>query len=151
MSYQPNETIAALLALLRDGRAYYGHAARHSADAEVQRAFAIAAHARESLVADLQAIGKAEVRSETGETPIDWSQVPAIQRYEDLRLQFDPKHPERQAEALLSREEATLELMEAVFRAHPRIQVRSLMKQHYPKLQQASAIIQRMALRANAA
>jgi hypothetical protein len=151
MTLVTQETLNWLIALLRDGRAYYGHAASHTHDPEVKRAFRIAAQARENLVADLQAIGACELRSEGEELPLDWTQVPAEQRYEDLRLQFDPLQPDRQSEALLQREEATLRLMESVFRSSPTLRVRGLMKQHYPRLQQASAIIQRMAQRVHAA
>jgi hypothetical protein len=144
MTLVPQESLDWLVALLRDGRAYYRHAVVHTDDAEIRRAFGLAAEARDALIVDLREAGLIEAGGQDGE-------VPPAHSYEALRRQFDPRHPGAHAEALVQREEATLRLVESVFRSHPAIVVRSLMKKHYPKLQQSGAIIRRLALREHAA
>jgi hypothetical protein len=144
MTLVPQESLDWLVALLRDGRAYYRHAVVHTEDVEVRTAFGLAAEARDALIVDLREAGFVD-STDVG------APVPAPHRYEDLRRQFDPRHPALQAEALVPREEATLRLVESVFRSHPAIQVRSLMKKHYPRLQQSGAIMHRLSMRAHAA
>jgi hypothetical protein len=151
MTLVPQESIDWLVALLRDGRAYYRHAEEHTSDPEVRRAFEIAAETRSALLADLQAAGFSTPLFGNVDAPQDHSLVPAAHRYETLRLQFDPAHPEAQAAALLPREEATLKLMESVFRSNPAPAMRALMKKHYAPLQQGGAIVQRLAQRSHAA
>lgn len=150
MTLIPQDSLDWLVALLRDGRAYYRHAVAHTRDAEVRTAFEIAAEARDGLLSDLRMVGSIQP-SGSADEPSDPDLVPSQHRYESLRVQFDPSHPEHQAEALVPRETATMRLVESVFRSHPALVVRSLMKKHYPRLQHASAIMQRMAQRTHAA
>lgn len=138
------ESLEWLVALLRDGRTYYRHAVVHTEDSEIRNAFGLAAEARDGLIVDLREAGLIDAIG-------DVAPAPQQHRYEDLRRQFDPRHPELQADALLSREDATLRLVESVFRSHPAIKVRSLMKKHYPRLQQSAAIIRRLSARLHAA
>lgn len=144
MTLVPQESLDWLVALLRDGRAYYRHAVVHTEDSEIRNAFGLAAEARDGLIVDLREAGFIEAIGDISPTPQQHS-------YEDLRRQFDPKHPELQADALLPREDATLRLIESVFRSHPSIKVRSLMKKHYARLQQSAAIIRRLSVRLHAA
>ena len=138
------ESLDGLVALLRDGRTYYRNAVVHTEDPEMRQAFGLAAEARDALIVDLREAGFIDVAREV-EAP------PAQHGYESLRRQFDRSHPELQADALLPREDATLRLVESVFRSHPAIKVRSLMKKHYPRLQQSAAIIHRLSKRLHAA
>lgn len=151
MTLIPQDTLDWLIASLRDGRTYYRHAVVHTQDAEIRRAFEIAATERSALLAALKDVGMYTPSESTIEEERASEQVPAAHRYEDLRRQFDPGHPELQADALVPRESATLRLMESVFRSHPALVVRSVIKRHYLRMQQAGAIIQRMAQRAHAA
>ena len=144
MTLVPQESLDWLVTLLRDGRTYYRNAVVHTEDVEVRNAFGLAAEARDGLIVDLREAGFIEVAAEITPTPTQ-------EGYESLRRQFDPRHPELQAEALLPREDATLRLVESVFRSHPTLKVRSLMKRHYPRLQQSAAIIHRLSKRLHAA
>ena len=56
MTLIPQDALDWLVALLRDGRDYYRHAAEHTGDAEVRRAFELAAEARDALLAELRAL-----------------------------------------------------------------------------------------------
>jgi hypothetical protein len=151
MTLIPQDALDWLVALLRDGRDYYRHAATHAADTELQRAFDVAAEARDKLLSQLRALPDDEARIAPSDATLDRNAVPENQRYDLLRRQFDPAHPEFQAEALLLRERATLQWVESVFRSHDSMAVRRLMKRHYPALQQGAAIMQRLAQRAHAA
>ena len=51
----------------------------------------------------------------------------------------------------LSLEGAGLRLVESVFRSHPSLAVRRIMKVHYPRLQQSARIMQRLSRRDHAA
>jgi hypothetical protein len=138
------DSLVGLVALLRDGRSYYRHAVVHTEDAEVRNAFGLAAEARDGLIVDLREAGFIDAVG-------DVSMPSTPQGYEMLRRQFDPRHPELQADALMLREEATLRGVETVFRSHPTLKVRSLMKKHFPRLQQGAAIVRRLSLRLHAA
>lgn len=144
MTLVPQDSLDWLVALLRDGRAYYRHALVHTEDVELRHVFEVVAEARNGLLTDLRAVGMIKP-SGLGDVPLDATSTPPQHRYEALRRQFDPAHPASQAQALIPRENATLRLMESVFRSHPEEVVRSLMKKHYPRLQHGSAIMQRMA------
>ena len=151
MTLIPQDALDWLVALLRDGRDYYRHAAMHAADAELQHAFELAAEARDKLLAQLRALPREEATIAPSDDALDRNALPESQRYDLLRRQFDPGHPDAQAEALLPRERATLRLAESVFRSHHSMAVRRLMKAHYKSLQQSAAIMQRLAERAHAA
>lgn len=151
MTLIPQDALDWLVALLRDGRDYYRHAAEHTGDAEVRRAFELAAEARDALLAELRALPPDAASIPASDAGVNRDALPETQRYDQLRRQFDPTQPERQAEALLPRERSTLQLVESVFRSHPSMAVRRLMKQSFASLQQGAAIMQRMAQRAHAA
>jgi hypothetical protein len=151
MTLIPQDSLDWLVAMLRDGRAYYRHAVVHTDDAEVRRAFEIAAQARSRLVAELQSANLCKTHPLPEEPVQDLSVVPLPHRYETLRKQFDGQHPDHQAEALVVRDQATLRLMESVFRSHPSIAARGLMKSHYLRMQESAAIVERMAKRTHAA
>lgn len=151
MTLIPQDALDWLVALLRDGRDYYRHAATHSTDPELQYAFEVAAEARDKLLAQLRGLPREEATIATSDDALDRNALPESQRYDLLRRQFDPGHPECQAEALLSRERATLRLVESVFRSHHSMAVRRLMKQYFAALKQGAVIMQRLAQRAHAA
>src|SRR5687768_15493516 len=151
MTLIPQDALDWFVALLRDGRDYYRHAATHVADPELQYAFEVAAEARDKLLAQLRALPQEEARIAPSDAALDRRALPENQRYDLLRRQFDPAHPAAQAEALLPRERATLLLIQSVFRSHHSMAVRRLMKRHYPDLRQSAAIMQRLAQRAHAA
>jgi hypothetical protein len=111
---------------------------------ETRNAFGLAAEARDGLIVALREAGFIDASA-------DLTPTPSPQGYEFLRRQFDPRHPELQAEALLSREDETLRLVESVFRSHPTLKVRSLMKQYYARLKQSAAIVRRLSMRLHAA
>lgn len=150
MTLIPHESLDWLVALLRDGRAYYRHALVYTEDVEMRYAFEVVAEARNALLADLRAVGMIKP-SGLGDVPLDATAAPPQHRYEALRRQFDPAHPAHQAQALIPREDATLRLVESVFRSHPEDVVRGLMKKHYPRLQHGGEIMQRMAQQLRAA
>lgn len=151
MTLVPQDTLDWLIASLRDGRTYYRHAVVHTQDAEIRRAFEIGATERSAVLAALKEVGMYSPTETVPDDERSIQQVPHPHRYEDLRRQFDPNQPQLQAEALVPRESATLRLMESVFRSHPALVARSVIKRHYLRMQQAGAIIQRMAERAHAA
>jgi hypothetical protein len=151
MTLIPQESLDWLVDLLRDGRDYYRHAAEHTGDAEVRRAFGVAAEARDALLAELRALPPETAAIAASDAGVSRNALPETQRYDQLRRQFDPAQPERQADALLPRERSTLNLVESVFRSHPSTAVRRLMKQYFASLQQGAAIMQRLAQRARAA
>ncbi len=144
MTLIPQDSLDWLVALLRDGRAYYRHALVYTEDVEMRHVFEVVAEARNSLLTDLRAVGMIKP-SGLADVPLDATAAPPQHRYEALRRQFDPAHPASQAHALIPRENATLRLIESVFRSHPEDVVRGLMKKHYPRMQHASAIMHRLA------
>src|SRR5688572_6488004 len=127
MTLVPLDALDWLVALLRDGRDYYRHAAEHTADAEIRHAFDVAAEARDRLLADLRALPPSEAAIAPSDASINRRDVPEGQRYDLLRRQFDPLRAAHQAEALIGREHATLRLAESVFRSHDSFAVRRLM------------------------
>lgn len=151
MTLIPTHALDWLVAALRDGRDYYRHAEMHTADAELRHAFDLAAEARDKLLAELRELSPDEAKIAPSDAVLDRNAVPEAERYDLLRRQFDPARPDFQAEALLSRERATLRLVESVFRSHPSLAVRRLMKRHYQALRQGAAIMQRLAQRTCAA
>lgn len=150
MTLIPQDSLEWLVALVRDGRAYYQHALVHTNDVEVRHAFEIVAESRNALLADLRAAGMIKP-SGIEDVALDETTIPPQHRYEALRRQFDPSHPENQASALIARENATLRLVESVFCSHSEAQVRALMKKHYPRLQHGGVMMQRLAQRAQLA
>ncbi len=146
MTLIPQDSLDWLVALLRDGRAYYRHALVHTDDVEIRHAFEIGAESRNALLADLRAVGLIKP-SGLEDVALDATSTPPQHRYEGLRRQFDPAHPESQADALIPRENATLRLAESVFCSHPEELVRAVMKKHYPRLQHGGAMMQRLAQR----
>jgi hypothetical protein len=151
MKLIPQDALDGFVAVLRDGRDYYRHAATHAGDPELQHAFEVVAEARDKLLASLRDLPQEEALITPSDAALDRNALPENQRYDLLRRQFDPAHPAAQADAVLPRERATLQLAETVFRSHPSMALRRLMKRHYPGLQQSAAIMQRLAQRAYAA
>jgi hypothetical protein len=151
MTLIPTHALDWLVAALRDGRDYYRHAEMHTADAELEHAFGLAAEARDKLLAELRELPPEAAAIASTDAVLDRNAVPEGERYDLLRRQFDPNRPDVQAEALLSRERATLRLVESVFRSHPSLAVRRLMKGHFPALRQGAAIMQRLSQRTRAA
>lgn len=151
MTQIPIDSLDWLVGLLREGRAYYRHALEHSHDPEVRRAFEMGAEERDRILADLRAIDAIEESSTPADIANALGAAPPQHRYDLLQQQFDPSRPELQADALVSREGAGLRLVESVFRSHPSMAVRRVMKAHYPRLQQAARVMQRMARRESAA
>jgi hypothetical protein len=151
MTLIPQDSLDWLVGLLREGRAYYRHAAQHTADPEVRRAFEVAAEERDTVLADLRAAGAIEESTNPSDVADALTAAPPQHRYNLLQQQFDPARPELQAEALVAREGAGLRLVESVFRSHPALAVRRIMKLHYPRLQQSARIMQRLSRRDNAA
>jgi nucleotide-binding universal stress UspA family protein len=151
MTLIPPDSLAWLVGLLREGRAYYRHAAEHTNDPEVRRAFELAAEERDMVLADLRAVGAIEESHTPADVANALKGAPPQHRYHLLQEQFDPARPELQAEALVAREGAGLRLVESVFRSHHSLAVRRIMKVHYPRLQQSARIMQRLARRDHAA
>lgn len=151
MTLIPADSLDWLVGLLREGRAYYRHAAEHTHDAEIRRAFELAAEERDTLLADLRDASVIEELHHPAETADALRVAPANHRYDVLQQQSDPARPELQAEALVAREGAGLRLVESVFRSHPSLAVRRIMKAHYPRMQQSARIMQRLARRDHAA
>jgi hypothetical protein len=151
MTLIPQDSLDWLVGLLREGRAYYRHAAEHTADSEVRRAFQLAAEERDAVLADLRAVGAIEESTSPADIAKALVSAPPQHRYNLLQQQFDPSRPELQAEALLAREGAGLRLVESVFRSHHSLAVRRVMKVHYPRLQQSARVMQRLARRDHAA
>ena len=151
MTLIPQDSLDWLVGLLREGRAYYRHAAARTHDPEVRHAFELAAEERDTLLADLRACGAIEESHSPAEIDQALSSAPPQHRYNLLQQQFDPARPELQAEALVAREGAGLRLVESVFRSNPSLAVRRIMKTHYPRLQQSARVMQRLARRDHAA
>lgn len=151
MTLIPQDSLDWLVGLLREGRAYYRHAAAHTQDPEVRHAFDVAAEERDTVLADLRAAGVIEESQTPADVARALAAAPPQHRYQVLQEQFDPARPELQAEALVAREGAGLRLVESVFRSHPELAVRRIMKVHYPRLQESARIMQRLARRDHAA
>jgi len=151
MTLIPQDSLDWLVGLLREGRAYYRHAVAHTQDAEVRRAFELAAEERDMILADLRACDAIEESGNPAEIDRALGSAPPQHRYNLLQQQFDPSRPELQAEALVAREGAGLRLVESVFRSHPSLAVRRIMKVHYPRLQQSARVMQRLSRRDHAA
>ena len=112
MTLIPHDSLDWLVAMLREGMAYYRHAAEHVSDPEVARAFELAARTRGLILSDLSAMGAITEPESTAQTAAALATAPPQHRYDVLQQQFDAIHPEHQAQALVSRELASIRLIE---------------------------------------
>jgi hypothetical protein len=139
MTRLPDASLDRLIALLRDGRAYFWQAVVRADSDELRRTYGVAAAVRDAMIEDLRDLGAVSLASD----PVP----PSPQGFAALRREFDPARPERHVDVVIARERATLRLIERVFRSHPAFLIRRLMKQHYPQLQQSSAVLRRLRMR----
>jgi hypothetical protein len=139
--------LSALVTLLREGREYYVFAAEEVHDPEVADAFALAAKSKTGLLDGLVAAGIIKQPS------AEHAEAPAADEdgYSALRAQFDPHHAEVQGFALYQRERRLLYLVQSVFRTENSLAVRRALKDGYPMVAQVARIMQRLALRREAA
>jgi hypothetical protein len=151
MTLIPHDSLDWLVAMLREGMAYYRHAAEHVSDPEVARAFGLAARTRGLILSDLRAVGAITEPESVSDTAAALATAPPQHRYDVLQQQFDPTHPELQAQALVSRELASIRLIESVFRSNPSMAIRRVMKAHFPQVQEVTRVMQRLAHRDQAA
>ena len=147
MTLIPEDGLAWLVALLRDGREFYAVAEKDTRDGEVREAFRAAAEVRTRLLADLVRAGAVSANPD-GE-PV--AELDADNNYAALRRQFDPRQPAAQGLALHRREAHVLRLIESVFRGNASLPVRAALKHAYPQIKRCAEIMWRLSLRHQAA
>ncbi|TDR38946.1 hypothetical protein DFR29_11889 [Tahibacter aquaticus] len=120
-----------LIRMLREGREYYAFACDEIRDPEIASVFALAVRSRRDLLDDLVAT---RLLFQTSPAHAVRSLAPNL-GYEELRHQFDPRHPQVQAVALHERERRVIGLMHDLFENEaegdhsPRL--RAAIKKHY--------------------
>ena len=145
MTLIPEDGLAWLVSLLRDGRDYYRFVEQETLEAEAREAFHLAAEARSRLLAELARTGAVADGPELA-TDLD-----PDHSYAPLRRQFDPRMPALQGLALHRRDAHVLRLMESAFRNSGSLPVRAALKRAYPDLKRCAEMMWRLSLRHQAA